>query len=464
MRLAGKVAVITGTSPNIGGGIAEALAAEGAAVRVSRLDRPRTPTTGGGAARVGRARDRDHGGHHRRAMVEGAFARVASELGPVDVLVNNAATFNKKGVLDMPIAEWSRQLAVILDGAFLCTAAAARRDGRAQAGRRDRQRDLDRGASGEPRNVGYCTAKAGLLNFTRSVAMELAPHGIRVNSLTPTATDPSESLDRAERWGRKRPSERVVQVFEPFRRASRCSGCRRRATTDAPWSTSRRTMRAASTGTDLRVDAGAVARYWAWNPDPERRSEMFDLTVSEEGTALVELVHAFAERELRGAARDAEQARAVPAAAADALHALGVTCPIPEALGGQGEPDLISYLMVVEELAWGDPSIAYAALGAGHAALLVAQCGTREQQQVLLPRFLASQPPSAAVWLHEGFGRAPSELRTRAERTASGWTLSGAKSGGAASRRGRAHDRDRAPLRHECARRVRVVGEPSARA
>src|SRR5438093_302413 len=53
----------------------------------------------------------------------------------------------------------------------------------------------------------------------RSVAMELAPHGIRVNSLTPTATDPSESLDRAERWGRKRPSERVVQAFEAFRRA-----------------------------------------------------------------------------------------------------------------------------------------------------------------------------------------------------------------------------------------------------
>jgi alkylation response protein AidB-like acyl-CoA dehydrogenase len=154
---------------------------------------------------------------------------------------------------------------------------------------------------------------------------------------------------------------------------------------------------------------------------------MFDLTVSEEGAALVELVHAFAERELRGAARDAESARAVPAATASALHALGVTCPIPESLGGQGEPDLISYLMVVEELAWGDPGIAYAALGAGHAALLVARCGTREQQQALLPRFLAAEPAQAAVWLHEGFGRAPSELRTRAERTARGWALSGAK-------------------------------------
>jgi alkylation response protein AidB-like acyl-CoA dehydrogenase len=111
----------------------------------------------------------------------------------------------------------------------------------------------------------------------------------------------------------------------------------------------------------------------------------------------------------------------------DALHALGVACPISEALGGQGEPDLVNWLMVAEELAWGDPGIAYAALGAGHAALLVAHCGTREQQQALLPRFLAAEAPDAAVLLYEGFGRAPSELRTRAERTASGWLLSGAK-------------------------------------
>jgi alkylation response protein AidB-like acyl-CoA dehydrogenase len=154
---------------------------------------------------------------------------------------------------------------------------------------------------------------------------------------------------------------------------------------------------------------------------------MFDLTVSEEGTTLVELVHAFAERELRGAAREAEQARAVPPAVAKALHALGVTCPIPEALGGQGEPDLVTYLMVAEELAWGDPGIAYAALGAGHAALLIARVGTPAQQQALLPRFLEADAPAAGVLLYESYGRAPSELRTRAERSVRGWTITGAK-------------------------------------
>jgi alkylation response protein AidB-like acyl-CoA dehydrogenase len=154
---------------------------------------------------------------------------------------------------------------------------------------------------------------------------------------------------------------------------------------------------------------------------------MYDLTLSDEQTTLVELVHAFAEKELRPAARDAERAREVPVAVANALHALGVACPIPEALGGQGQPDLMTYLMIAEELAWGDPGIAYAALGAGHAALLIAQCGTREQQRAWLPRFTGAQPAAGALWLYEGFGRAPSELRPRAERSGAGWLLSGAK-------------------------------------
>jgi alkylation response protein AidB-like acyl-CoA dehydrogenase len=154
---------------------------------------------------------------------------------------------------------------------------------------------------------------------------------------------------------------------------------------------------------------------------------MFDLSIADDTSSIVELVHGFAERELRGAAREAEKARAVPAALASALHALGVTCPIPEALGGQGEPDLVTYLMVAEELAWGDPGIAYAALGAGHAALLIARCGTPEQQRALLPRFLGADAPVASVLLYEGFGRAPSEVRARAEPSEGGWRLSGFK-------------------------------------
>jgi NAD(P)-dependent dehydrogenase (short-subunit alcohol dehydrogenase family) len=266
MRLAGKVAVVTGTSPNIGGGIAEGLATEGAAVACVDASEANAKDCAAALRVLGARAIAITGDITDEREVAAAFARVAAELGPVDILVNNAAVFNQKGVLDMPLAEWSRQLAVILDGAFLCTAAAARAMVERKQGGSIINVVSTAGHQGQPGNVGYCTAKAGLLNFTRSVAMELAPHGIRVNSLTPTATDPIESLDRAERWGRERPSERIVAAFESFRRGVPMQRL------PAPSDYGRAVVYLASddarsvTGTDLRVDAGAVARYWAWNP------------------------------------------------------------------------------------------------------------------------------------------------------------------------------------------------------
>jgi NAD(P)-dependent dehydrogenase (short-subunit alcohol dehydrogenase family) len=87
-----------------------------------------------------------------------------------------------------------------------------------------------------------------------------------VNSLTPTATDPRESLERAERWGRERPSPRAIELFESFRRSVPLQRL------PTPTDYARAVVYLASedgrnvTGTDLRVDAGAIARYWAWDP------------------------------------------------------------------------------------------------------------------------------------------------------------------------------------------------------
>jgi len=123
------------------------------------------------------------------------------------------------------------------------------------------------GHQGEPGNIAYSTSKCGLLNFTRSAAMELVGHGIRVNSLTPTATDPSESFERAARWGRtvKKP-ESLDRVMKPYRTRIPMQKL------PVPSDYGRAAVFLASddagmiTGTDLRVDAGAVARYWAWDP------------------------------------------------------------------------------------------------------------------------------------------------------------------------------------------------------
>jgi NAD(P)-dependent dehydrogenase (short-subunit alcohol dehydrogenase family) len=118
--------------------------------------------------------------------------------------------------------------------------------------------------------VGYGTGKGGLLNFTRSVAMELAEHGIRMNSLTPTATDPAEGRERAAEWG---------VPWPPPRRGQRRRGLLPDASQGVPLlklPSPRHYARAAVflasedaemiTGFDLRVDAGAVARYWLWDP------------------------------------------------------------------------------------------------------------------------------------------------------------------------------------------------------
>jgi hypothetical protein len=156
---------------------------------------------------------------------------------------------------------------------------------------------------------------------------------------------------------------------------------------------------------------------------------MLGLDASEEDRLLVETLHAFAADRIRAVAREAERAGGAPASLQVDLHRLGVAAPIPEEHGGQGIPGLATSLRIAEELAWGDPGIAVAALQAGGAALLIAECGSAAQREGHLPRFAAASPLRAAVCLYEGFGRQPSELATSAARDAAGWVLRGTKIG-----------------------------------
>jgi NAD(P)-dependent dehydrogenase (short-subunit alcohol dehydrogenase family) len=269
VKLAGKIAIITGTSPNIGGGIAEGLADEGAKVvcvdvNPDYANRCAESIAKRGGQAIGVVCDVTDE-NQVRMTVEGA----REAFGGVDILVNGAVIFNRKGVLDMPLAEWSRQTGVILTGAFLCTKYVAHL--MIELGRKGSIINIisTAGHQGEPWNVGYSTGKGALLNFTRSVAMELAEYGIRVNSLTPTATDSTEGKERAVRWG-------VAWDRPP-------SGQRQGYLSDArlgapllqlpsPRHYARAAVFLASddaemiTGLDLRVDAGTVSRYWLWHP------------------------------------------------------------------------------------------------------------------------------------------------------------------------------------------------------
>ncbi len=271
MKLEGKTALVTGTSPNIMGGIAEELAREGANlvcvdVRQDYADRCAAAIVADGHDAIGVACDVTD-----EEQVLSAIDRATERFGGVDILVNGAAQFNFKGVLNMPLDEWRRQTDIILTGAFLFTKHVAHL--MIQQERKGNIINIisTAGHQGEPGNVGYGTAKAGLLNFTRSVAMELARYGIRVNSLTPTATDASEGGERAARWG--------VEGWPPPRLGERASGLLPDASRGAPLlklPVPSQYGKAAAflasddaemiTGFDLRVDAGAVSRYWIWSP------------------------------------------------------------------------------------------------------------------------------------------------------------------------------------------------------
>ena len=116
-----------------------------------------------------------------------------AELGGIDILVNNAAVFPRVNFLDMTEADWDHVLDINLKGTFFCAQAAARRDGRGRTRRHDRQPDLGR-------RLSRLAARLALLRqqgrrhrgLTRQMALELAPHRIRVNAIAPGLTDTAQ--------------------------------------------------------------------------------------------------------------------------------------------------------------------------------------------------------------------------------------------------------------------------------
>jgi len=265
MKLAGKVAIVTGTSPNIGAGLAGGLADEGATVVcvdvvADNANQCAAWLTKRGGTALGVVCDTTD-----EAQVEAMVARARDAFGSVDVLVNNAGILGGQSVVDMPLERWNKQIAVNLTGTFLCTKHAARlmvAQGRGGSIINIASTAAHQGQAG---NIAYCTSKSGLLKFTRAAAMDLVKHRIRVNSLTPTATDTEERRARAVEWGRPEP-ERGGRLLD-F--AKMIPG----GTLPSPRDYGKAAAFLASddaqmiTGFDLRVDAGAIAKYWPWSPN-----------------------------------------------------------------------------------------------------------------------------------------------------------------------------------------------------
>src|SRR5579864_2223941 len=182
-ELAGKVALVTGAGSGIGYAIAERLGAEGAKVAVNYFRAYADEAHALAQKLEGRAYEADISSS---SAVAAMAEQLASDLGPVSILVNNAGIEQPAPILDLEESNWDLTLAVNLKGPFLCTQAFGRQ-----------MRDHGGGSIVNvssvhedfpfPGYTAYCASKGGLRMMMRNAAIELAEFGIRINNVAPGA-------------------------------------------------------------------------------------------------------------------------------------------------------------------------------------------------------------------------------------------------------------------------------------
>ncbi|MBI2217308.1 MAG: SDR family oxidoreductase [Candidatus Rokubacteria bacterium] len=188
-RLGGMVAIVTGSARNIGRAIALALAEEGTSIVVNGLgDRAAAEGVTGEIVAAGGRAIVQMGDVTREADALALAGAAVKAFGRVDFLISNAAVRKQTPFLEMTLEEWHRVLAVPLDGAFLCARAAVPHMIRAGGGAIVTLGGISAHLGTRDR-AHVCAAKAGLVGLTHALAMELAPHKIRVNCVAPGAVD-----------------------------------------------------------------------------------------------------------------------------------------------------------------------------------------------------------------------------------------------------------------------------------
>jgi 3-oxoacyl-[acyl-carrier protein] reductase len=185
MKLQDRVAIVTGAGRNIGEAMSKLFASEGAKIACFDMDEGRANATvkqikdaGGDAiAVIADVSDED--------SVKRGVMRVVDQFGRIDILVNNVAISDNKTILEITKAQWDKTIAVCLNSTFLMSKYVATQMVAQGEGGNILNIASTSGYRGRPRAIAYTTAKAGIVNFSRSLAMQLRDYNIRVNCLAP---------------------------------------------------------------------------------------------------------------------------------------------------------------------------------------------------------------------------------------------------------------------------------------
>jgi NAD(P)-dependent dehydrogenase (short-subunit alcohol dehydrogenase family) len=268
-RLKGKVAIVFGGGPNIGGTIAHFLGREGARVAVSDLK----PEVANETAEFLKSRGYEAIALAGNAVEEADVARIVGETvqryGQIDVIMNMAGKVHWSSVLDMDLATW-REAVLSFPTAGMLTTKHAAKAMIAKGSPGSIIHLLSTAAHfGEAAGAAYTASKAALLNFSRSAAMDLAHAGIRVNTITPCAMEHqlwTNMKDEIFDPNFKRPNRRSFYSRDdylkmiPLERFPRAS--------DLAWAAVFLASDESSflTGVDIPVDGGLRFKYPTWRP------------------------------------------------------------------------------------------------------------------------------------------------------------------------------------------------------